>query len=160
LNCLKENGDSHKNFFKSSDALNGMFISIIVHSFILISAIISIGVIACFVSNHFELLFKIIILGFIILDIIYPIQIISNANWVINTIVDYEGVTCGDRSLDVLLNEISSACSQLENSYMLILFIAIISLVILIYSLYRLIKPANKEVQEKLLDLNRQISRA
>jgi hypothetical protein len=153
LKCQKANPESLHSFLKISQELNAMLISIIIHSFISIGVIVAIGVFACFLSKYFELLFKAVNLGFIILNLIYPIQIISNSNWVVNILTDENGALCGDLSLNGLLVEISSASLKLQNSFILILLLAILSCIVFIYVLYAWITPATREVQENLIEM-------
>jgi hypothetical protein len=153
LNCQNENEDSLNAFYGLSIELNRVFISIIIHSLICISVIISIGVVALYVTQYFELVFKAINLGFIIFNLIYAIQIISNSNWVVNIMSDENGLLCGDENLNYLLSEISSACLGLQYSFIIILLVSIFSFIIFIYVLYLMIKPAAREVQEKLIQM-------
>lgn len=149
LYCLKSNPDSLKAFLKTEDTLDGMLISTILHSFILIAVIIAIGVAACFFSKYFDTFFKLVNIGFIVLNLIYPIQIISRSNWIINVLTDENGAYCGDSSLNLLLIEISSSCLDLQYSYMIILLLAIIYSLIFFYSIYRWVRPFHEEYQAR-----------
>lgn len=153
LKCRSYNPESLNSFLEISKELNGMLLSVIIHSFISLALIIVIGVFACFLSKYFELLFKAVNLGFIILNLIYPLQVISNSNWVINNLTDENGALCGDNKLNLLLVEISSACLSLQYSFILILLLAILSCVVFIYILYAWITPATREVQETLIEM-------
>jgi hypothetical protein len=126
---------------------------IIIHSFIVIAILIEIGVCAFYFVNNFEKLFYFSILGFIILNLIYPIQVISNANWVVNNITDKNGNFCGDDSLNIMLERISDSCNSLINCYFVILCITGLNLIIFIYILNAWIKPTIKEIQERLIQL-------
>lgn len=151
--CQISNPKAIHSFTKIAEVMNSMFISIIIHSFFSIALIISIGVFSCYMTQYFELLFKAVDLGFIILNLIYPIQIISTCNWVINILTDENGAYCGDTSVNIILSEISAACLQLEYSYIIILLFAILSCIIFIYVLYDWVRPAAKEVNETLISL-------
>jgi hypothetical protein len=153
LNCQNQNEDSLNAFYGMSSELNGVFISIIIHSLICISVIISIGVVALYVTQYFELVLKAINLGFIVFNLIFAIQIISNSNWVVNIMSDEDGLLCGDENLNSLLSELSSACLGLQYSFIIILLVSIFSFIIFIYVLYLMIKPAAREVQEKLIQM-------
>ena len=125
INCIESNPDSLNQFLKIEENLNGILISNIVHSFISIGGIIALGVFACFLSKYFEILFKFVNLGFCVLNLIYPIQIITNSNWLINLFTDEDGVFCGDNMLNTILIEISNSCLEMQSSYILIFWITV-----------------------------------
>lgn len=155
LNCRHKDkeADSLEAFLKIEEVLNGMLISTIFYSFILIVILIAIGVAACFFSTYFDSFFRIVCAGFCILGLIYPIQIISNSNWIINILLDDEGLYCGDQSINILLADITASCSDLQISYMMILLICIVFSLLFVYSLYKWLKPYHKEYQERLYEL-------
>jgi hypothetical protein len=157
IDCQITNPKALHSFTKTAEVMNSMLISVIIHSFISIALIISIGVFSCFLSQYFELLFKAVDLGFIILNLIYPIQIISTCNWVINILTDENGSYCGDETVNLILAEISAACMQLEYAYIMILLLAILSCIIFIYVLYYWVRPAAKEVNETLISLRQKL---
>jgi hypothetical protein len=72
---------------------------------------------------------------------------------VVNILTDENGALCGDLSLNGLLVEISSASLKLQNSFILILLLAILSCIVFIYVLYAWITPATREVQENLIEM-------
>ena len=150
---MKGDYDTFINFLKSPDVLNKISLSIIVHSFLVIAILIAIGICSFYFIDKFEKLFYFITLGFIVLNLIYPIQVISNANWIINNISDENGNFCGDDSLNILLKSISDSCSSLMDTYIIILIIVINYIIVYIYILQNFIKPTNKEIQEKLIQL-------
>jgi hypothetical protein len=153
IQCQKSNPEALRSFLIMSDEMNQISISIIIHSFISLAGLIFIGVLACFVSQYFDLFFKATELGFVIFNLIFPIQIISNSNWVINILTDEYGALCGDRTFNMLLLDISAACMSLQYSFIMILLIAILSCIIFIFMLYSWIKPATREVQENLIQM-------
>jgi len=151
--CEDSNPNALHSFTTTAEVMNSMLISLIIHSFISIALIISIGVFSCFLPKYFELLFKAVDLAFILINLFYPIQIISTCNWVINLLTDEDGLYCGDSSLNIILSEISNACLQLEYAYIMILLLALFSCVVFIYVLYNWVRPATKEVNETLISL-------
>ena len=90
---------------------------------------------------------------FLILNLFYPLQFIANSNWIINNLSDNEGNFCGDESLNIIIKKISDSCQTLIYSYTFILCITILDIIIFIYVMQSLIKPAIKELQEKLIQL-------
>ena len=148
INCIESNPDSLNQFLKIEENLNGILISNIVHSFISIGGIIALGVFACFLSKYFEILFKFVNLGFCVLNLIYPIQIITNSNWLINLFTDEDGVFCGDNMLNTILIEISNSCLEMQSSYILIFWITVFYSLYFIYTLYKWIKPFYQEYQD------------
>lgn len=153
IECQNGNSKALVSFMKTAEVMNSMFISVIIHSFISIALIISIGVFSCFISQYFELLFKAVDLTFIIINLIYPIQIISTCNWLINILTDENGSYCGDSTVNIILSEISSACLQLEYAYIMIILLGIFSCIVFIYVLYYWVRPAAKEVNEIWINL-------
>ncbi len=151
--CMKGDYDTFINFLKSPDVLNKISLSIIVHSFLVIAILIAIGICSFYFIDQFEKFFYFITLGFIVLNLIYPIQVISNANWIINNISDENGNYCGDDSLNILLKSISDSCSSLMDTYIIILILVIIDLIVFICILQTFIKPTIKEIQERLIQL-------
>jgi len=148
--CLATSPDSLQSFLKIEEHLNHLLIMNILHSFISIGGIIALGIFACFLSQYFELFFKFVNLGFCLLNLIVPIQIISNSNWIINLFTDEDGVFCGDHTLNILLIEVSNSCLEMQNSYIWILIITIFYSFIYIYMLYKWIKPFHQEYQNKI----------
>lgn len=149
------NQDSFASFYQLSNNLNKILITIIIHSFISIAILISIGVMACYIQNYFDLIIKAINLGFVIFNLILPTQIISNSNFVINLLTDEDGVLCGDYVMNLLLVEISSSTLSLQYSFIVILLIAILSIFIFVWGIFSWIKPATREVQEKLIEMKK-----
>lgn len=147
--CLDSSPDSLQNFLKMEENLNHILIMNILHSFISIGMIIALGIFACFLSKYFEVLFKLINLGFCIFNLIFPIQIISTCNWIINLFTDEDGIFCGDNTLNILLIDISNSCLEMTSSYIWILLITIFYSFFFIYMLYSWIKPFHQEYQEK-----------
>ncbi len=139
--------DQLVSFLNLPDELNVLHISIILHSFISILSLICIAIFACFVNNYYELTFKLINVCFCIINFIFPIQIISNSNWIINIMSDEDGNLCGDYIINIILSEISTASLDLQYSFMIIIFITIIYCIFLIYTLYKWIKPYNTQYQ-------------
>ena len=153
-NCMKKNDEKTlKNFLISNEILNKLSFYVIIHAFIVITILIGIGICAFYFVNNFEKLFYFSILGFIILNLIYPIQVISNANWIVNNITDKNGNYCGDSSLNIMLKRISESCNSLINCYIVILCITVLNLIIFIFILNAWIKPTIKEIQERLIQL-------
>jgi hypothetical protein len=152
-NCMKKNDETLKNFLISNEILNKLSFYVIIHAFIVIIILIGIGICAFYFVNNFEKLFYFSILGFIILNLIYPIQVISNANWIVNNITDKNGNYCGDSSLNIMLKRISESCNSLINCYIVILCITVLNLIIFIFILNAWIKPTIKEIQERLIQL-------
>ena len=124
-----------------------------INSFLIIILLICIGIGAFYFNEHFEKIFYIIILCFLILNLFYPLQLIANGNWIINNLSDDDGDFCGDESLNIIIKEISDSCQALIYSYTIILCITILDIIIFIYVMQSLIKPSIKELQEKLIQL-------
>ena len=90
LGCrFYENGLN--SFLNVQDLLNKILLANITHCFIMILFLLAIAISSCFFTNYFEVLFRIICILFCILNLIYPIQIISKTNFVVNTVVDENG---------------------------------------------------------------------
>ena len=151
--CYKESPDTFFNFLKSSTVLNKISFMTIINSFLIIILLICIGIGAFYFNEHFEKIFYIIILCFLILNLFYPLQLIANGNWIINNLSDDDGDFCGDESLNIIIKEISDSCQTLIYSYTIILCITILDIIIFIYVMQSLIKPSIKELQEKLIQL-------
>ena len=151
--CYKESPDTFFNFLKSSTVLNKISFMTIINSFLIIILLICIGIGAFYFNEHFEKIFYIIILCFLILNLFYPLQLIANGNWIINNLSDDDGDFCGDESLNIIIKEISDSCQALIYSYTIILCINILDIIIFIYVMQSLIKPSIKELQEKLIQL-------
>jgi hypothetical protein len=151
--CYKESPDTFFNFLNSSTVLNKISFMTIINSFLIIILLISIGIGAFYFIEHFEKIFYIIVLCFLILNLFYPLQLIANSNWIINNLSDNEGNFCGDESLNIIIKKISDSCQTLIYSYTFILCITILDIIIFIYVMQSLIKPAIKELQEKLIQL-------
>ena len=151
--CYKESPDTFFNFLNSSTVLNKISFMTIINSFLIIILLISIGIGAFYFIEHFEKIFYIIVLCFLILNLFYPLQLIANSNWIINNLSDNEGNFCGDESLNIIIKKISDSCQNLIYSYTFILCITILDIIIFIYVMQSLIKPAIKELQEKLIQL-------
>lgn len=151
--CMKFDADTFKNFLVSGDILTKLSFYTIIHAFLIIMVLIGIGVCAFYFVENFDKLFYIIILGYIVLNLLYPIQVISNANWIVNNLSEETGIYCGDDSLNVLLYDISDACLSLLYSYVSILCVAILCLIVYIIILQAWVKPAINEVQERLMQL-------
>ena len=151
--CYKESPETFFNFLKSSTVLNKISFMTIINSFLIIILLICIGIGAFYFNEHFEKIFYIIILCFLILNLFYPLQLIANGNWIINNLSDDEGDFCGDESLNIIIKEISDSCQTLIYSYTVILCITILDIIIFIYVMQSLIKPSIKELQEKLIQL-------
>ena len=103
--------------------------------------------------ENFEKIFYFIVLGFLVLNLFYPLQLIANGNWIINNLSDDDGNFCGDISLNIIIKHISDSCQSLVYSYTIIICITIIDIIIYIYIMQSLIKPTIKELQEKLIQL-------
>ena len=151
--CYKESPETFFNFLKSSTVLNKISFMTIINSFLIIILLICIGIGAFYFNEHFEKIFYIIILCFLILNLFYPLQLIANGNWIINNLSDDDGDFCGDESLNIIIKEISDSCQALIYSYTIILCITILDIIIFIYVMQSLIKPSIKELQEKLIQL-------
>ena len=151
--CYKESPDTFFNFLKSSTVFNKISFMTIINSFLIIILLICIGIGAFYFNEHFEKIFYIIILCFLILNLFYPLQLIANGNWIINNLSDDDGDFCGDKSLNIIIKEISDSCQALIYSYTIILCITILDIIIFIYVMQSLIKPSIKELQEKLIQL-------
>lgn len=147
--CLESSPESLQSFLKIEESLNHLLIMNILHSFISIGGIIALGIFACFLSEYFELIFKLVNLGFCLLNLIFPIQILSNSNWIVNLFTDEDGVFCGDNTLNILLIEVSNSCLEMQTSYISILIITIIYSFVYIFMLYTWIKPFHQEYQNK-----------
>jgi hypothetical protein len=139
--------DQLVSFINLPDELNVLVISIILHSLITILSLICIAVFACFFNKYYELLFKLVNVCFCIINFIFPIQIISNSNWIINMMSDEDGNLCGDEVVNIILSGISNASLDLQYSFMIIIFITIVYCIFLIYTLYKWIKPYNTQYQ-------------
>ena len=150
FHCMKNSASSLKNFLQVEENLNSILIANILHSFLSIGAIIFMGISACFLSKYFENLFKFMNLSFCAFNLFFPIQILSQTNWIINSITDEEGNFCGDENLNVLLKEISDSCLDLQSSYIWILLITICYTFVFIYVLYKWIKPFHNEYQNNI----------
>ena len=151
--CYKESPDTFFNFLKSSTILNKISFMTIINSFLIIILLISIGIGAFYFIENFEKIFYIIILSYLVLNLFYPLQLIANGNWIINNLSDDNGNFCGDESLNIIIKEISDSCQSLISSYTVILCITILDIIVFIYVMQSLIKPAIKELQEKLTEL-------
>jgi hypothetical protein len=134
-------------FINLPDELNVLLISIILHAFISILSLLCIAIFACFLNKYYELLFKLVNVCFCIINFIFPIQIISSSNWIINIMSDEDGNLCGDEVVNIILSEISNASLDLQYSFMIIIFITIVYCIFLIYTLYKWIKPYNTQYQ-------------
>ena len=151
--CYKESPETFFNFLKSSTVLNKISFMTIINSFLIIILLISIGIGAFYFIEHFEKIFFIIVLCFLVLNLFYPLQLIANGNWIINNLSDDDGNFCGDESLNIIIKEISDSCQSLIYSYIFILCITILDIIVFIYVMQNLIKPSIKELQEKLIQL-------
>ena len=103
--CYKESPDTFFNFLNSSTVLNKISFMTIINSFLIIILLISIGIGAFYFIEHFEKIFYIIVLCFLILNLFYPLQLIANSNWIINNLSDNEGNFCGDESLNIIIKK-------------------------------------------------------
>ena len=151
--CYKESPETFFNFLKSSYILNKISFMTIINSFLIIVLLISIGIGAFYFIENFEKIFYIIILGFLVLNLLYPLQLIANGNWIINNLSDDDGNFCGDNSLNIIIKHISDSCQSLVYSYTVIICINILDIIVFIYIMQSLIKPSIKELQEKLIQL-------
>ena len=151
--CYKESPETFFNFLKSSYILNKISFMTIINSFLIIVLLISIGIGAFYFMENFEKIFYFIILGFLVLNLFYPLQLIANGNWIINNISDDDGNFCGDESLNIVIRHISDSCQSLVYSYTVIICINILDIIVFIYVMQSLIKPSIKELQEKLIQL-------
>ena len=151
--CYDESPETFFNFLQSSYVLNKISFMTIINSFLIIVLLISVGIGAFYFMENFEKIFYFIVLGFLILNLFYPLQLIANGNWIINNLSDDNGNFCGDNSLNIVIKHISDACQSLVYSYTIIICITIIDIVIYIYIMQSLIKPSIKELQEKLIQL-------
>lgn len=151
--CMKYDPDTFNNFYKSSVVLNKLSFYTVIHAFVIICILVAIGICAFYFVDTFDKLFYFIVLGFIVLDLIYPIQVITNTNWLVNNLSEENGFYCGDESLNILLLDISNACMSLLYSYVAILCVAIICVIMFIFIMQAWIKPTIKEVQERLLQM-------
>ena len=151
--CYKESPETFFNFLKSSYVLNKISFMTIINSFLIIILLISIGIGAFYFMENFEKIFYFIILGFMVLNLFYPLQLIANGNWIINNLSDEDGNFCGDNSLNIIIKHISDSCQSLVYSYTIIICINALDIIIFIYVMQSLIKPSIKELQEKLIQL-------
>jgi hypothetical protein len=151
--CYKESPDTFLNFLQSSNVLNKISFMTIINSFLIIVLLISIGIGAFYFMENFEKIFYFIVLGFLVLNLFYPLQLIANGNWIINNLSDDEGNFCGDYSLNIIIKHISDSCQSMVYSYTIIICITIVDIIIYIYVMQSLIKPSIKELQEKLIQL-------
>jgi len=151
--CYKESPETFFNFLNSSTVLNKISFMTIINSFLIIILLISIGIGAFYFIENFEKIFFIIVLCFLVLNLFYPLQLIANGNWIINNLSDDDGNFCGDKSLNIIIKEISDSCQTLIYSYTFILCINILDIIVFIYVMQSLIKPSIKELQEKLIQL-------
>lgn len=151
--CYKESPETFFNFLQSSYVLNKISFMTIINSFLIIVLLISIGIGAFYFMENFEKIFYFIVLGFLVLNLFYPLQLIANGNWIINNLSDDDGDFCGDISLNIIIKHISDSCQSLVYSYTIIICITIIDIIIYIYIMQSLIKPSIKELQEKLIQL-------
>ena len=147
LGCrFYENGLN--SFLNVQDLLNKILLANITHCFIMILFLLAIAISSCFFTNYFEVLFRIICILFCILNLIYPIQIISKTNFVVNTVVDENGDYCSDNDVNRILKIISTGCYNLNFSYIKTLLISILYTLIIIYGLYKWIKPYHEQYQD------------
>jgi len=151
--CYKDSPETFFNFLNSSNILNKISFMTIINSFLIIILLISIGIGAFYFMENFEKIFYFIILGFLVLNLFYPLQLIANGNWIINNLSDDDGNFCGDESLNIIIKHISDSCQSLVYSYTVIICINIIDIVVFIFVMHSLIKPYMKEFQEKLIQL-------
>jgi hypothetical protein len=151
--CYKESPDTFLNFLQSSNVLNKISFMTIINSFLIIVLLISIGIGAFYFMENFDKIFYFIVLGFLVLNLFYPLQLIANGNWIINNLSDDEGNFCGDFSLNIIIKHISDSCQSMVYSYTIIICITIVDIIIYIYVMQSLIKPSIKELQEKLIQL-------
>ncbi|MCQ2816246.1 MAG: hypothetical protein MJ252_03165 [archaeon] len=145
--------DSIKNFINTPEILRDLSLFTFIHSFIIVGILIGLGVCAFYFSENFEKIFYFIILGHIILNLIYPVQVITNSNWIINNYSDEKGIPYGDKSLKILLTDIIEACNSLLIYYAILLFINGLCVIVYIYLIRTWIKPTIKELQERLIQL-------
>ena len=151
--CLINSPDTFENFLQSSYVLNKISLMTIINSFLIILLLISIGIATFYFIKNFEKIFYLIVLGFLVLNLFYPLQLIANGNWIINNLSDEDGNFCGDESLNILLQEISDSCNSLVWSYTLILCITIFDIVVFIFIIHSIIKPTIKKIEERLIQL-------
>jgi len=135
-------------FIGTYTMLNQMVISIMVHSIAMIGALVVIALWAFMFWDYYEYMFKGINLGFIVINLIFSVQIISNSNYIINVMTDTNDVYCGDKVTNDLFKDISNACLDVEYKYFVILILSILNALVLIYTVYRIIKPYNQQFQD------------
>lgn len=151
--CMMYDTDTFNNFLDVAKILHKLSFYTILQAFSIICLLIGIGICAFYFMKHFETLFYILILVFIVFHLVNPIQVISNANWVINNLSEENGGYCGDTSLNILLYRICNSCQGLLYSNIALLCIAILSLVVFLILLNALIKPTVIEMKERLIQL-------
>jgi hypothetical protein len=152
VGCRQEQAQ-FDNFLTYSVVLNNLTVSVIFHSFVSILCLLMIAILACFINNYYDIGFKLVNVGFCVFNLLYPIQIISNCNWIVNGISDYNGNLCGDSSLNILLGEISNSSLHLQYSFILIMLLSFVYSLFFLYTIYRWIKPFNREYQERMIEL-------
>ena len=151
--CYKESPETFLNFLESSNVLNKISFMTLINSFLIIVLLIGIGVGAFYFMQNFDKIFYFIILGYLVLNLFFPLQLIANGNWIINSLSDDNGNFCGDDSLNIVIKHIYDSCQSMVYSYTIIICITIIDIIIYIYVMQSLIKPSIKELQEKLIQL-------
>ena len=151
--CLKNSKNTFFNFLKSSKVLNKMSFMTIMNTFLIIILLISMGIGGFYFIEYFQKIFYTILLAFLILNIFYPLQLISNGKWMIKNLTDIDGNLCGDQSLNIILLEIFKSCRYLVKYYTIIICITIVDIIVFIYIMRSLLKPSMKDIQEKLVQL-------
>ena len=137
-------------FLTTEKLTNDIMVTIIIHSVVMIAAILSIILSAFMFANYYELVFKILNLGFSVINVIMPVQIISNSNFVINVLVESPNQYCGDAISNILFKEISNSLVAVEYAYFAILILTILNCLVYIYMIYRWIKPYNQQFQDSV----------
>ncbi len=135
-------------FLDSENLLNTIVLMNTTHCFIMILFLLAIAISSCFFTKYFEILFRIISILFCVLNLVYPIQIISKTNYVVNTLTNENEEFCSDHNTNIVLKMISSACSELNYAYIKCLLLTILYTLIIIYGLYKWIQPYHEQYQD------------
>ena len=153
MKCLYKSKNTFFNFLHSSEVLNKMSFMTIMNTFLVIILLICIGIGGFYFIEYFQKIFYTILLVFLIINIFYPLQLISNGRWMIKNLSDKNGDLCGDQSLNVILEEISTSCEYLVSYYTIIICITIVDIIVFTYIMRSLLKPTMKDIQERLIQL-------
>ena len=136
-------------FLSTHTQINSMVLYIIVHSIGMIGSLLGLAASAFMLQEYYEWIYKLLNLAFCVINLILPVQIISNSNHLINVLTTNDGDYCGDDITNELFKSISSSCLDVKYNYFVILILCILNSLVFIYTIYKLIKPYNQQFQDQ-----------